>query len=89
MRLADDDGTGLLVVASSALDFSAHHFTTQDLERATHTYDLVRRDAVVLNLDLAQGGLGNGSCGPGVLPQYMLLPGEHVLAFSLYPVARV
>ncbi len=89
VRLADDDGTGLLVVASSALDFSAHHFTTQDLERATHTYDLVRRDAVVLNLDLAQGGLGNGSCGPGVLPQYMLLPGEHVLAFSLYPVARV
>jgi beta-galactosidase/beta-glucuronidase len=87
VRLTDAGGTGLLVVAAGTLDFSAHHYTAHDLEQARHTHELVWRDAVILNLDLAQGGLGNGSCGPGVLPQYMVLPGEHVLAFSLYAVS--
>ena len=83
----DESGAGLLVVADGTMDFSAHHFTAQDLTEATHTHNLKRRPEVTLNLDLRQGGLGNGSCGPGVLPQYMLLPGEFTFRFSLYPLA--
>ncbi len=58
------------------LNVSVHHFTAQDLTEAEHTYELKPRDEVILNLDYAQGGLGNGSCGPGVLPQYLLESGE-------------
>jgi len=64
------------------LNVSAHHFSTEDLTEAKHTYELKKRDEVILNLDYAQGGLGNGSCGPGVLPQYLLQPQE--VSFGLW-----
>jgi beta-galactosidase len=87
LRLTDAQGAGLLVVADETLDFSAHHYTAEDLTAATHTHDLARRREVILNLDARQGGLGNGSCGPGVLPAHMLLPGEFTFKFTLYAVA--
>ena len=87
VRLSDENGAGLLVVADETMDFSAHHYTAQELTAATHTYNLARRREVVLNLDARQGGLGNGSCGPGVLPTHMLLPGEFTFRFILYPLA--
>lgn len=86
LRLTDEAGQGLLVVGEQPFDFSAHHYTAQDLTAASHTHNLAWRDDVVLNLDAVQGGLGNGSCGPGVLPQYMLIPGEHRLRVTLYPL---
>jgi len=67
------------------LNVSAHHFTTQDLTEARHTYELERRDEITLNLDYAQSGLGNGSCGPGVLPQYLLEPHEYRYSLWLRP----
>ena len=79
--LADEGGVGLLAVGMPWLNVSAHHFTTEDLTQATHTYELERRDEITLNLDYAQSGLGNESCGPGVLPQYLLQP--HEVRFSL------
>ena len=86
VKLTDTAGKGLLVVAQDQLDFSAHHYTAHDLTTASHTHDLTRRAEVVLNLDFRQGGLGNGSCGPGVLAPYMLLPGEYRFGFVLYAV---
>jgi beta-galactosidase/beta-glucuronidase len=72
--LTDDEGFGLMAVGLPLLNASAHHFTAQDLTEAQHTYQLSRREDITLNLDYAQGGLGNGSCGPGVLDQYLLQP---------------
>lgn len=69
---ADLRGRGLLVAGLPEFDFSAHRFTTQDLDRARHTCDLVPRDFITLNLDVQQCGLGSASCGPGPLPQYRL-----------------
>ncbi len=36
--------------------------------------ELTRREEITLNLDYAQSGLGGASCGPGTLPQYLLMP---------------
>ncbi len=72
--LTNEHGVGLMAIGLPLLNVSAHHFTTQDLTQAQHTYDLKRREDITLNLDLAQCGLGNASCGPGVLPQYLLEP---------------
>ncbi len=88
VRLTDGQGGGLLVLADETLDFSAHHYTSQDLTAATHTCNLTRRREVILNLDARQGGLGNGSCGPGVLSSHMLRPGEFTFRFTLYAIAR-
>ncbi|NOZ30088.1 MAG: DUF4981 domain-containing protein [Chloroflexi bacterium] len=77
VALSDRQGVGLLAVGMPLLNVSAHHFTAEDLTEARHTYELKRRDEITLNLDHAQCGLGNGSCGPGVLPQYLLEPREY------------
>jgi beta-galactosidase len=83
----DDAGNGLLAVGMPDLNVSAHHFTTENLTEAKHTYDLVRRDEITLHLDYAQSGLGNGSCGPGVLEQYKLQPKQVEFSLRLRPLA--
>ncbi|HEU5080097.1 MAG TPA: glycoside hydrolase family 2 TIM barrel-domain containing protein [Opitutaceae bacterium] len=50
--------------------FSALHFTAGDLAEARRSYELHPRREVVLSLDARQCGLGNSSCGPGVLEKY-------------------
>ncbi len=55
-----------------AFDFTARRWTSEDLDKATHTPDLEPTGWIHLNLDIAQNGLGTAACGPGVLPQYQL-----------------
>jgi beta-galactosidase/beta-glucuronidase len=74
VALTDRDGVGLLAVGMPLLEVSVHHFTPKDLAGARHTYELKRRDYIVLNLDYKQSGLGGASCGPGTLPQYLIEP---------------
>ena len=42
-------------------------------------------DEIHLNLDYRQNGLGSGSCGPKVLPQYELQPHEFSFTVRLKP----
>jgi beta-galactosidase/beta-glucuronidase len=87
--LTDEAGGGWRVTGLPALlDISAHHFTAEDLTKARHTYDLPHRDEITLNLDYAQCGLGNASCGPGVLPQYLLKPTPVTFAVRIEPLAQ-
>jgi beta-galactosidase len=66
--LTDAVGTGMRVEGQPTVGLTVRRWTTADLDVARHTSDLVRRDRVWLNLDVAQNGLGSSSCGPGVLP---------------------
>ena len=84
--LTDDKGAGLLVVGQPLLNVSAHHYTPFDLTAAEHTYELKARPEVYLTLDLEQEGLGNGSCGPGVLPTYLLQPQPFHLELRFQPL---
>jgi len=70
--VTDIGGMGLLAVGEPFLNVSVHHYTTEDFTNARHTYELVRRDETVLNLDHAQAPLGSQSCGPGPLEEYLL-----------------
>jgi len=67
-------------------NFSAHRFTTLDLENARHTTDLVPRDFITLNFDHAQQGIGSASCGPGPWEQHRLKPTEFRFALRLQPL---
>jgi beta-galactosidase len=73
--LTDADGNGLKVSdGGKTFSFSALHFTANDLASLKHYYDLTPRPEVILSLDAKVCGLGNGSCGPGVLEKYSVLP---------------
>lgn len=70
--LTNLSGVGLLTVGEPSFDFSAHFYSTENIENARHTYDLVKEDSITFNVDHKQQGLGSASCGPGVLEQYRL-----------------
>ncbi|GAA2403029.1 glycoside hydrolase family 2 TIM barrel-domain containing protein [Streptomyces glaucosporus] len=74
-ELREDGGSGggLRIEAGSApFWFTARRWTSEHLDAAGHTCDLVPGDTVWVNLDHALHGIGSQSCGPGVLPGYRL-----------------
>ncbi|MDR1370391.1 MAG: GH92 family glycosyl hydrolase [Dysgonamonadaceae bacterium] len=86
-----EDGAGLKITAKDRLSFSALHFTDNDLWQAAHDYmlDSIRKPEVYLNMDCMQQGLGNASCGPAPLPQYMIPANTPVsYSFRIEPVKK-
>jgi beta-galactosidase len=87
LSLTNGDGVGLKVTADSSLmEASVSHYSAGELYRALHTNELERQEAVILNLDHAQAGLGGASCGPATLERYRLRSGDYKFAFRLEPV---
>lgn len=80
----DDAGDGVLVKGSVPLFVQALHYSMSELELQRHRgagswsdaskerfyAPMFPRKEVMLNLDVRQRGLGNGSCGPGPLAGY-------------------
>ena len=89
VTLTDDDGQGLRITAGKELiNFAVWPYTVADLERATHDYQLPRRDTLTLNVDLQLHGVGgDNSWGARTHPQYTL-PGNqsYEYSFTLSPV---
>lgn len=89
LELTDATGCGLKVaVKETPLAFSALPFTAQDLAAKKHHHELQPRAEVNLSLDAKMSGLGNGSCGPGVLAKYAVPPTNYSLSLRLSPAAR-
>ncbi|MCS7119814.1 MAG: glycoside hydrolase family 2 TIM barrel-domain containing protein [Nitrososphaerota archaeon] len=85
--LIDPMGYGLVSIGMPLFEVSVHHFTTEDLGKAKHTHELIRRDDITLNLDYRQAGLGGGSCGPDTLPQYQIKPERMKFSIRIRPVS--
>lgn len=88
VALTDTRGLGLLVIGRPVIGFSAHHYTADDLSLAKHPCDLVRRDEIILRLDLRQRGLGSASCGPMPLPEHEIKPDAFDFAVRLRPFSK-
>ena len=78
LQFKAEDGATVTFTAEKTFDFSAQYYTDRDLCLVKYGHDLekIRRAEVVLNLDCFLTGLGNGSCGPGPLPRYQVVPGK-------------
>jgi beta-galactosidase len=84
-----DPGTGvrLRLAGSEGFSLTARRWSTAQLDAARHTPDLRPGASVWVDVDLAQHGIGSASCGPGVLPEYVLGPGTRRLTL-LWTVSR-
>lgn len=68
-------GVAAEFAAQEGCSFTASRYRCEDVDKARHPYELRgmrREDEVVVRLDWKHHGLGTGSCGPGVLEQYVL-----------------
>lgn len=71
--LRTDAGATLTVQAvDECFSFSALHYAADDLASKKHHVELQARPQVICSIDAQQLGLGNSSCGPGVLEKYLV-----------------
>ncbi|MDA3960728.1 MAG: DUF4981 domain-containing protein [Planctomycetota bacterium] len=85
-RLADVTGRSLCITSlGQALNLSAWRWTQHDLESTSHDHELPQRDAITLNVDLAQMGVGGDNAwGARVREAYRLPSGrDYQYAFRL------
>ena len=86
VELTDPLGGGLKVSAEeNPFAFSALHFTARDLASVRHNFELSARAEVILSLDAKMSGLGNSSCGPGVLEKFSVPPTNYSLKLRFAP----
>lgn len=87
IELLDNSGKGLSVTAlDKPFSASALPYSVNDIASVSHDCDLKGSGKVYLNLDAAVMGLGNSSCGPGVLKKYSIAHGKHQLKVRFSPV---
>lgn len=81
--ITNNSNQGLKITSKDRLSFGALHFSDKDLWDAKHDFELdnIRKPEVYLSLDCVQQGLGNASCGPRPLPEYMI-PENQSLGYS-------
>jgi len=89
LKVTDNENTGVMIVASGKLNFTALHYTDQDLAKAGHLYQLKPRRETVLSLDYKQLGIGNASCGPISLPQYYIPASPAGISFTIKPYTAI
>lgn len=83
--IRSSDGRRLRIEALNpiGLHMSAVYHTDEDLFRAADVTELVRRDGLVVHIDVAHRGVGTASCGPDVDQEFRLAPGDHHFAYRL------
>lgn len=62
----------MAIASGTPIEFSALHFTADDLTKAKHPYELSPKKETILSVNLGSQGTGNASCGPDTLSQYCL-----------------
>ena len=92
LNVTNPGGQGIAFIADGgqAFGFSLLHYTDRDLWRTKYLHQLgdVRLEESVLHIDVAQRGIGNGSCGPGPEPQYEIPRTKHSLTFHIVPLGH-
>ncbi len=78
-------GQGLLVKPKQVINFSAWHYTNQNIHQAQHTNELTPSGFITLNLDHQVMGLGSNSWGSEVLDSYRVYMDAFDYAFTLIP----
>lgn len=81
VTITDAKGSGWRITAEGdkTFAFSALPYSVSQLATTAHDCDLVTENNVYLNIDAAVMGLGNSSCGPGVLTKYTIPQKPHTL----------
>ncbi|WP_373137174.1 glycoside hydrolase family 2 TIM barrel-domain containing protein [Bacteroides sp. HPS0048] len=86
LQLTDEHGKGCWIEANSLFQFSTVPFSDVILEKARHINELKRDGKITIHLDAEQAGVGTATCGPGVLPSYLVPLTKQTFDFTIYPV---
>ena len=68
----DTNGEGIKVETEGQVNITIDNYTDEYKHNYLHQWEMAASDDIYVNFDHAQLGLGNGSCGAGVLSKYVL-----------------
>lgn len=88
-----ETGTGIMIAAADTMEMSALHYDAEEIYRVWsslgHPYQVNETEDTILTVDYAQRGLGNASCGPGPLSEYILNKGQtYTHTFRITPITE-
>ncbi|MNZ94492.1 Beta-galactosidase [compost metagenome] len=74
-------GMGLMFSSAESFSFNASRYSVNDLEQASHDYELQGREQTFVHLDYKMSGVGSASCGPELHEAYRL--DEKIIRFNM------
>jgi beta-galactosidase len=88
--LTNKEGKGLMIVGNPRLEFSAQHYTPEQLTKVKLPWELKRDKDITLRVDLHQMGLGGiNTWGAEPMPAYRLNPDrEYSHKFRIAPIRQ-
>ena len=94
LSLTNSEGNGIIIESSNLFEFSSHHqynddFDGGDRKSQTHTYDIIKRPIVNLNINYKQMGVGgDDSWGKQPHDEYKIKPVNLSFNYSISPIIQ-
>ena len=86
VSMTNNEGNGLLFKTDQLFNFNAYPFSTDNLTKATYTYQLQKQDGITFNLDYATSGVG--CTARGIFNAYRAMPGGYERIIKIIPVTK-
>ena len=86
VRLTDSQGAGLQFSMNELFNFNTYPYSTDNLTKATYTYQLQEQDGFTFNLDYATSGVG--CTARGIFEAYRVAPQVFERIITIQPVKR-
>lgn len=83
LRISNDDNVGLMISGRELINFSVHEYSTENLTRAVHQYQLEKAGYVTLNVDYEVTGVGGTAIR--TLTKYNVLPTVREYSLTMKP----
>jgi beta-galactosidase len=88
-QLQNNSKKGLIIRGSQPINFSVTPFSTENIEKAKHTNELINRKDLTVHVDLIQMGVGGDntwSFRAEPHEEYLITPGKYNYSFYIIPV---
>ncbi|MBQ9116912.1 MAG: hypothetical protein IJY04_07800, partial [Clostridia bacterium] len=83
LEIAGDNAAIRVEAVGGAFEFSALHYSVEQLAEAKHRHELKEFDGTYLLINYKVGGIGSNSCGPALPEKYQFKEAEFSYAFTV------
>lgn len=83
LSFKNENKPALRIESDKPFQFSALHYDAKDMDKASRPEFMTSRKETILCIDAEMLGLGNASCGPPPLNEYLLPVQEYEFSFSI------
>ncbi len=83
VKISNEQNAGLIISGSQLFNFSMHRYSTDNLTRAVHQFQLEKAGYITLNVDYEVTGVGGTAIR--TLTKYQVNPGVHQYSLTMKP----